>query len=749
MAHSVLLILAATLSAEPSAAAWQPIGLSGGGAMFTPAVSPIDPKLVMVNCDMSCAFISRDGGLTWQMIHHAQLRGNTRCRPCFHPRDVSVIYAAGDYAGNLRVSRDQGRTWSGIGNIPGGLEGEIAIDADRPARMLAGASGRVWHSQDGGRSWAKADGPRGKVLGFHFDRTSPADRRKCFAATEDGIWRSDDAAATWTDVSAGLPWRGLRAFAGGSNRESGTAILYCAIPSQDREGFQGGIYRSTNRGQSWEPAMGEGINKDVRPTGQWADGPIAQYHFVLATDVKPETVWAFNTSTGFPPPHHSTAFRSDDAGGHWRATFYPDPRFPGFNVEHDYTTATLGQSFPSLPHGVAIAPGNPDCVVRVTGECNFTTDGGRTWQNGHTRSADSTQPKPESFLNTGLVVTTTWNYYIDPFEHERHYIGYTDIGFARSLDAAKSWRWWRPEIPGQWRNTCYELAFDPQTPGKIWGAFSGAHDIPNGNVITGGHYDRLPGGGKGGIALSKDFAATWSVSNVGLPDAPACSVILDPKSPKGGRTLYAAVFAHGVFKSIDDGRTWMDKSRGLGSKNNRRACRVHLHPDGTLFCLVTAMVRDGRFQPDGVGLYRSADAGDSWQRITESQLLLWPKDFSVNPKDSREILVGACDIRRGPQQGGLWRTTDGGASWRRIGRQGPEHFGGYFHPTQPGWIYMSLCEGPPAAGLWLSKDNGSTWQPFDGLPFSNVQRVVFDPEHPDAIYATTFGGSVWKGPVEP
>jgi hypothetical protein len=59
-------------------AAWQSVGLSGGGAMYTPTVSPHDPDLVFVNCDMSCAFRSADGGRSWQMIHYSQLQGCTR-----------------------------------------------------------------------------------------------------------------------------------------------------------------------------------------------------------------------------------------------------------------------------------------------------------------------------------------------------------------------------------------------------------------------------------------------------------------------------------------------------------------------------------------------------------------------------------------------------------------------------------------------------------------------------------------------
>ena len=62
---------------------------------------------------------------------------------------------------------------------------------------------------------------------------------------------------------------------------------------------------------------------------------------------------------------------------------------------------------------------------------------------------------------------------------------------------------------------------------------------------------------------------------------------------------------------------------------------------------------------------------------------------------------------------------------------------------------MTLTEGAPGPGLWLSRDNGSTWEPFEELPFSNIQRVVFDPSDEGRVYVTTFGGSVWRGPAEP
>ena len=58
-------------------------------------------------------------------------------------------------------------------------------------------------------------------------------------------------------------------------------------------------------------------------------------------------------------------------------------------------------------------------------------------------------------------------------------------------------------------------------------------------------------------------------------------------------------------------------------------------------------------------------------------------------------------------------------------------------------------EGAPGPGLWLSRDNGRHWQPFRDLPFSNIQRLTFDSRDEARMYVTTFGGSVWHGPVVP
>jgi photosystem II stability/assembly factor-like uncharacterized protein len=727
---------------------WEPVGLSGGGGMFSPAISPADPDLMMLNCDMSAAYVSEDGGRNWRMIHHGELRTDTRCRPAFHPSDPNVIYASS--GGQLRISRDRGRTFAPIGNLTEPLYGEIAINPSNPDVMLVGSrNGGCWFSRDAGSRWAKCSGPAGQVIGFHFDRTGQG--RVMVAATDQGIWRSDDEGETWTEKSHGLPWKEIQGFAAGSDATKDLIMLYCTVRSRDQNGtFQGGIYRSRDRGETWEWAMGRGINTETEKADQWAFGSIAQYKQILTTDANPLTVFVLNTSTGFHPPHHDTVYRSDDGGETWRDTYFMDPRFERYNVAPNYVTASTGQCWKGgdTPFGAAICNTDPDRVILVRSQCHVTHDGGDTWFNGHTYPAPGQEPKPGcAWVCNGLVVTTTWHYYVDPFQTNRHYIAYTDIGFARSLDQGKTWIWWDKRSWAPWRNTCYQLAFDPDTPGKMWGAFSDVHDIPNDNIISERHGHDRPGG----VCISRDFGASWKHEAQGIPHRPVTSIVLNPKSPKDARTLYAGVFMEGVYKSTDDGMTWTLKKGGLGHPQNMRVYRVILHRDGALFAIICAK-RPGYGKPlmsEGVGLYRSDDGAETWEKVNASRPFLYPKDFSVHPADSDVMLVGTCDSSWEDKSGGLYRTADGGKSWQRIGRQGRQTFGGYFHPKCAGWIYMTLTEGAPGAGLWLTRDNGRTWEPFRDLPFSNIQRVAFHPSDESFMYVTTFGGSVWRGPIVP
>jgi photosystem II stability/assembly factor-like uncharacterized protein len=723
---------------EPVARAeWTAMGLGGGGAMYMPSISPADPGLMLLGCDMGGSYRSTDGGRSWEMIHHRQLTGTTSVRPVWHPTDPDIAFAASGRGGPLKVTRDRGKNWSLVPKGPAHASA-IAIDPGRPACILVGGAGRFMGSTDGGRTWAGLGTYRGQILGLHFDQASPAGDRTCFAATDRGILRSDDRGATWHELGGGFPAGRIVAFAGGSRRRDGTCALYCSVEAREVDGrIEGGIYRSDDRGATWARAMGPGIDLRVDAEEGRVKRP-AQYEFILTTDVDPARVYASRGSDG-------RVYRSDDRGETWREVLFQSTGSPRFNVGPNYLIDEKGGGGDVIS-GLGINPADPDHVVVADWmDCYITRDGGKSWEAAHTRSAEAPgrRGKGMRWAHTGLVVTTAWNYYLDPFEPARHYIAYTDIGYARSTDAGRTWFW---QAGRPLRNTTYELAFDPETPGTMWAAFADLHDIPNSNVISGRHY--FPRA-SGGVGLSTDFGATWKDTSTGLPARPITSVVVDPRSPRGRRTLYASAFEAGVFRSADGGRSWAPASGGLGAPGvNVRACRLILHPDGTLFCLVTAL-RDGRrFVAEGPGLYRSADGGRSWEWINRTRPLLWPKDYDVDPRDSRVIYLGASDAGRGNEEGGLYRTTDGGRTWARVARMGGDCFGATIDRRRPERVYLCINEGDEGPGLWLSRDGGGTWKAVEGLPFRGAQRVSFDPADESIIYVSTFGGSVWRGPAE-
>ena len=641
-----LLFFAVTVQAADRPIAWTPVGLSGGGGMFTPAISPADPNLMMLNCDMSAAYVSEDGGRNWRMIHHAQLRSDTACRPAFHPTDPNIIYASS--GGRLRISRDRGRTFAPHRQSQG-----IARRRNRhqsatiPRIMLAGSrSGALLALARCGRDLDGVPGTGGPGDRVSLRSYQPGPRDVCRHGPGHLAFRRRRA-----DLGGEDPGPAVEGDSGfrrrlGCGEERGRALLLDA--QQGRRTACSGA-ASTARATAARPGnqrWAAGSTPKPKQADQWAYGPIAQYKQLLTTDAKPLTVYALNTSTGFHPPHSDTVYRSDDGGETWRATYFQDPRFKRL------------QRRAGLRNRVerAVLQGRRDAVRR--GHLQHRSrprDPGAQRTAHHPRrrrhagSAGTPIRRPaRSPARLRLGLQRPGRHHDLALLHRsvranRHYIAYTDIGLARSLDGGKTWIWWDQKSWAPWRNTCYEMAFDPEMPGKIWGAFSDVHDIPNDNIISERHGHRRPGG----VCVSRDFGASWKAEAQGLPPKPVTSIVLDPRSPKNARTLYAGVFDEGVFKSTDDGKTWTLKKTGLGHPDNMRVYRVILHRDGTLFAVICAK-RPAAGQPlmsEGVGLYRSRDGAETWEKINASQPLLYPQGLL---RPSRATAGGSCWAPRMP-----------------------------------------------------------------------------------------------------
>jgi photosystem II stability/assembly factor-like uncharacterized protein len=735
--------------AQKPAAQFTNLGLGGGGAMFAPACSPHDQNLMFVACDMGGVYRSIDGGKSWKMLDKRQLRGaisqGMGSAVQFDANDADLVYGMG--RGKLLVSHDRGLSYSPfVVSPPWKNETVTAVYASPyvASLLLVGAGTAIYVSDDAGKNWSKSEGPAARVLQCFVARRASTAQATMFAGTTTGILRSDDNGRTWLDASQGLPGRELRGFCGGRDEVTGQVALYCTLPSKVVDGkLTGGIFHSLDGGDSWQSAMGRGLNLDFGKQDPYGTDDLPQYRHVAMAENRPNVVYVTTRGTGSSPPHHFTVFRSDDFGDSWRYCFTP-----GENLEPGWSPVELSWSWGGSAQGFNVCSSNPDVAMFTNnGELYITRDGGKSWNAAYSRRVNSKgdAQRGETWASCGLEVTTCWQVAFDPHDQRRAYICYTDIGFARSEDRGKTWRYSGRGSP--WRNTWYQIAFDSQRPGIIYAACSNHHDIPNYMELDPARQLQKARMG-GGVCVSDSFGESWEPLGQGLPLGAATSIALDPRSNARQRTLYVAMFGHGVFKSTDSGATWRKASDGLGTAENMHAYMVKLHPDGTLLCTVTGK-RSGTEFSDGSGLYRSTDGGQHWHCI--SPPLKWAGGLDFDPRDSKTIYLTASTAPRHPQ-GGLYKTTDGGASWQQIIKEGDlsrelhPYIHAFFvtvHPKKPSTIYFSAL----THGLFISEDSGATWREVRGIPFAGVNRVTIDPVDGETIWLTTEGGGVWKGPA--
>ena len=771
----VLLTLTLLSPAARAQGKYVPVGVGGGGSMYEPASSPHEAKLMFVSCDMGGLYRSEDGGASWTMLDFRNIHGSTQCRPAFHPTKPNVIWFG------AKISEDAGKTWKDIPGAPfkGGVT-RIAF-GDQGRMIVVGLADGAFMSRDEGKTWQKCEGVAGKVVGI---AVLPFGPDGCIlVGTERGVFRSGDRGNTWVEKPA-PGGESLRSFAVGVSRggimtvsmrdgtDKAKAIeqwrLFCTVPSKSVNGtLQGGIFTSDDFGDTWQSAMGDGLNVSLGKKDEWGSSDVPQYGRIEAAAGR---VYVVARGTGYWPPYQDTIYRSDDAGKTWRPTMFYDVRFtkamtPDYtgamerNVELGWISHALSWMWAGIPgpNGLHVNERNADVAMATnSGELYVTTDGGKLWRQVYTKYAPGQPPatpdpeapdrRPGFWQSIGLEVTTCWNYRIDPHNHKNHFICYTDIGLMRSEDGGLTWTHSGKGNP--WENTCYDLVFDPERKGRAWAAMSNVHDIPHWTYV----HEEVKG--PGGVCVSDDGGKSWKPSTVGLPTAPITSIALDQTSPAGNRTLWCTAYGQGVFKSVDDGKSWTPASAGIDLKTNSHAFLVERHPSGALFCTVTATRGPGRggntYSVPGA-LYRSADGGATWTDLTAKNPIYWPTGFAVNPKDANTIYLAAHTATR-REDGGIYKTTDGGASWTRrlrnedfAGKGGPGWATSMFvtlDPNDPRTLYM----GTDGHGLWISRDGAKSWKQLEGMPFGSVHRVTFDPDDANLVYITTFGGGVWRGP---
>jgi photosystem II stability/assembly factor-like uncharacterized protein len=744
---------------------WSPRGMGGGGAMFAPAISPNDPDLMFVSCDMGGFYRSADGGNTWQMINFLELNSSIAARPVFSQTDDNIVYAvtcswAGTY---IMFSNDAGVTWDTITPNPlwsedSYLNVNIGIDPDKGNVLFFGAEENAYISQNSGISWVQCPGVSGRVVGFYTDRRSNINDRTYYIGTIETIYRSDNNGDSWYEVITELPtYRPIRSFAGSCDTLAGEQILYCAIPSDSTGGvYHGGVYRSSDGGSSWESAMGSGINKHIGLEDQWGDGSLPEYYVVQTVQDEPDLVYVSNTGTAFWPPHHGTIYKSTDGGDNWDYCLNWDPRNENYPVgdtcnlncgwlPNEFTEGWGGHTdvYSFNPYFFSVCPTDADVAMVVNyGQLWITRDGGNLWQYGYTEYSSENPPyidhansyndcmKGRNWNSNGLEVTSCWD--VAFFDAERLFAGYADISCIRSTDGGNIFNM-NMDFEGGTMNSTYRVLLDPDSSGVGYIAMSTTHDI-----YMSTHIGNISGNGK--IMKTRDFGESWTIL-----ESFSQPVIDIEISPANHNVMYATIVQDGVYRSDSRGQSW-DKVTDPSA--NTHVFDVEVTSDGTIFCSVSAY-RSGSWSSEG-GVFRSDDEGESWTNISHENMAYWTQHISLGPDSDSTLYVCVFSGWGGDpnNRGGSYRTYNAYSdtpSWTQIfATEEPcRIYNVWFHPDNPDLMYAST----EWMGLYKSENASSaspTFELVEDFPFGFPTNFSYSP-YAEELWVTTFGGGIWLG----
>lgn len=228
--------------------------------------------------------------------------------------------------------------------------------------------------------------------------------------------------------------------------------------------------------------------------------------------------------------------------------------------------------------------------------------------------------------------------------------------------------------------------------------------------------------------------------------------------PSQSNTWYVAAGSGNLWKTENRGTTWTpifdnEKSYSIGD--------ICIDPNNpNTIWLGTGENVSGRHVAWGDGIYKSMDGGKTWKNMGLKASEHIGK-ILVDPRNSNVILLAAeGPLWSGGGERGLYRSEDGGNSWKKVLSKG-KYTGATdieFDPENPDVVYAALYQrfrrtwafmgGGPEGGIYKSYDNGNTWKELkQGLPSGDIGKIglAVTPSNPNLVYATIEAGDDEKG----
>ena len=245
----------------------------------------------------------------------------------------------------------------------------------------------------------------------------------------------------------------------------------------------------------------------------------------------------------------------------------------------------------------------------------------------------------------------------------------------------------------------------------------------------------------GQIFRSADGSRTWQRLRPGI-EKRGLSVDTLVIDHRDANTIYAGAWAvardeeGGLFKSTDGGDHWklLEGTKKLAVRS------LAVAPSDSNF-LIAGSAND---DPNLNGVFRSTDAGKSWQRISPvgDKEIHNIESVAIDPRDTNVIYIGTWHLP--------WKTTDGGLTWKQTGYKAvgmiddSDIFGINVLPSNPDVVYVNAC-----SGIYRSGSTGEKWAKLPGIPFSarRTYKLLVHPSNPKIIFAGTSEG-LWRSKDE-
>jgi photosystem II stability/assembly factor-like uncharacterized protein len=692
---------------------WRCIGPFRGGRVVTVAGSYHEPNTFYFGACAGGVWKTTDAGTYWECVSDGFFTTASVGALAVAPSDSHVIYA-GTGESTIRIdvshgdgvyrSTDAGRTWKHLGLADTRHIAKVRVHPTNPDLVYVAALGHafgpnedrgVFTSQDGGASWRKV------------------------------LYKSDKAGAI--DLSLDVNPR----------------IMYAAIWETYRSFWQmstggpdSGLWMSSDGGETWD----EITRRPGLPKGTL--GKIG----VVASPAKAGRVWALveHRSEG-------GLYRSDDYGANWekvsdnqnlisRAWYYmhltADPQDADtlyINNLDFYKSSDGGRTFVTIdtPHGdnhdLWIDPQNPQRMIQGNdgGAC-VSLNGAATW------STTYNQPTSQFYH---LAADTRTPYYVYGTQQDNSSIAVPSRGPNASIT-------WQDCYVAGTGESGY-IAVRPDNPDIVYVGAIGS-SAGGGNCLQ--RYDHRTrqfrlittwpevNRGQGAIDMKYRFAWTYPI-------------VLSPFDPN---TLYVA--GNIIFKSTNEGQSWQpispdltrndpEKLQPTGGPVNRDAVGAEVYC--TVFSFFESPHTAGMLwagTDDGL-IHVSNDGGASWANVTPPDMPEWTMVSMLEPSpfDPNTVYVAATRYKLDDYRPYLWKTTDAGQSWQRIDEGiGTNDFTRVVRadPERQGLLYCGT-----ETGVYISFDDGASWRRFQlNLPVTPIHDLMV--KDGDLI-AATHGRSFW------